>query len=142
MFHLIYFAPTNCPLVRLFCDRSGWKIETGETWSIFNLFNRNWAVCSLKLHVQYETSIRLYGSNQRQSLKRVFVFENSAWSSMIWIVLHSNFLFLYSLYCRADWIGMFTVMSATVPRNGVLLYWIFVPYCIIPHRQNHLWVVF
>ena len=57
--------------------------ETGKAWSIFDLFNRNWAVCSLKLHVQYETSIRLYGSNQRQSLKRVFVFENSAWSSMI-----------------------------------------------------------
>ena len=55
-------------------------------------------------------------------LKRVL---GQTWS--IWIVLHSNFLFLYSLYRSADWIGMFTVTSATIPRNSLLLYCIFMP---------------
>ena len=29
----------NHPLIGLFYDRSGQKIETGETWSIFNVLN-------------------------------------------------------------------------------------------------------
>ena len=116
------------------------KIETGKTWSIFNLLNRNWAGFSLEFHVQYDSAIWLYGSTRRQSLKRAFVFERIAWSSMIWIVLFIILLVLWSLYCSAGWIGMLTIPSATIPCNGVLLYWIFVLYCGIPHCQNSIWV--
>ena len=38
------------------------KVETGKTWSIFNVLNWNWAGCLLEFHVPYESTIRLYGS--------------------------------------------------------------------------------
>ena len=38
------------------------KIETDETWSIFDLLNQNWAVCSLEFYVPYDTTVRLYVS--------------------------------------------------------------------------------
>ena len=126
LFTIILLPPHHIP----YCYPAlpiGPKIETGETWSIFNVLNWNWAGCSLEFNVQYDATVRFYGSTQCQSWKRAFVFEKSAWSSMIWIVLHSNFLFLYSLYRSADWIGMFTVTSATIPRNSLLLYCIFMP---------------
>ena len=50
----------------LYDDDGPHKIETGKTWSIFNLSSRNWAVCSLKFNLPYESTVRLYGSTQRQ----------------------------------------------------------------------------
>ena len=43
------------------------KIETDETWSVFNLSNQNWARRSLEFHVTYDTTVRLYRSTQQQS---------------------------------------------------------------------------
>jgi len=116
---------TDCP-----------KIETGKTWSIFNLLNQNWAVCSWELHAQYDSAVRLCGSTQRHSFKRAFVFKNSAWSSMVWSLKCIILLALCSLYRSADWIDMLTIPRATIPRNSVLLYCIFMPYCRIPHCQR------
>ena len=118
--------------ILLFYDRSGQKIETGETWSIFNVLNWNWAGCSLELNVPYESAVRLYGSTQGQSLKRAFVFEIIAWSSMIWIILYIIFLALWSLYCSADWIGILMITSATILCNSVLLY-------SIPSQHSGRW---
>ena len=53
-------------------------------------------------------------------LKRVL---GQTWS--IWIVLHSNFLFLYSLNVNTDWIGNTTAISATTGCNMASLYYIF-----------------
>ena len=101
------------------------KIETGETWSVFNLFNPEYDHSLSKSTIWLTRIVVLYGSIKRQSLKRAFVFANSAWSGMIWIVLFIILLALWSLYCSADWIGMLTTTSATIPCNSVLLYWIF-----------------
>ena len=70
------------------------------------------------------------------------MFENSAWSNMIWILLYSNFLLLNTTVLNADWNGMLTITSATIPRNSVLLYCIFMLYCRIPHCQNDIWVFY
>ena len=43
------------------------NIETGKTWSVFNLSNQNWAGCSSKFNVPYVLTVVLYGSTQRQS---------------------------------------------------------------------------
>ena len=117
-------------------------MKTGETWSIFNVLNWNWAVFSWELHVQYDSAVRSYGSTQRQSLKRAFVFESSPWSNTIWSLQCIILLALWSLYCSADWIGMLTITSATIPCNSVLLYCIFMLYCKILHCQNGIWVFF
>ena len=88
--------------------------KTGETWSIFNVLNQNWAGFSLEFHVQYDLAVRLYRSAQQQSLKR-FVFKNSAWSSMIQTLQYIILPTLCLLYRSADWIGMLTVTSAMIP---------------------------
>ena len=79
---------------------------------------------------------------QATVLKGAFVFANSAWSSMIWIVLCINFLFLYSLNVNTDWTHITTVISATTPRNSVLLCCIFMPYCRIFHYQYGIFELF
>ena len=61
---------------------------------------------------------------------------------MIWIALCIILLTLYSLFCRADWIGMFTITSATISCNSILLYCIFMLYCRIPHCQNGIQLFF
>ena len=43
---------------------------------------------------------------------------------------------------NVGWIGMLTIMSATIPHSSVPLYWIFMLYCRIPHCQNGIWVFF
>ena len=63
-------------------------------FSIFSI--QNWTiVCLNQPHNWLVPFYCTYLSSD--SPKKAFVFENSAWSSMIWIVLYSNFLFLYSL---------------------------------------------
>ena len=122
--------------ILLFYDQSGWKIETGETWSIFDLSNRNWAGFSLEFDVPYDITRWLYRSTQRRSQKRAFVFENSPSSNTIWIVLYSNFLLLSSTILNTDWTRISTITSATIPYNRVSFHCIFMPYCRIPHWQR------
>ena len=75
-------------------------------------------------------------------LKKSVCVWKSAWSSMIWIVLHSLFLFLYSFNMNTDWTRITTVISATTPRNSVLLHCILMPYCRIFHCQNGIFELF
>ena len=49
---------------------------------------------------------------------------------------------LYSLNGNTDWIGILIMISATIPRNNVQLYCIFILYYRISHCQNHLFEFF
>ena len=84
-----YVAP-SIPVPRLYTTATGpHKIETDETWSVFNLSNQNRAVCSSKLNVPYESTNWLYGSIHWVSQKERLCFKimlGQAW---------------YELYCAS-----------------------------------------
>ena len=70
------------------------------------------------------------------------MFENSAWTNMVQILLYIIFLLLYSLNGNADWIGMLIITTAMINHNSALLYFIFMSYCRIPHCQNGISLIF
>ena len=72
--------------------------------------------------MQYNSTIGLYGSTKWWSWKSFFALKFIALSNMVWILLYSKFLALYSLYWNTNLTYTITIISATVATCNIYYY--------------------